>query len=280
MPCLRNDHVALDIDPLRGGGVTCFTWRGHDVFRPALPGSKSPFDLSNFVLVPFSNRIADGGFTWRGQRWQVAPNFPGDGENHPMHGFGWQAAWTVTDHDQHQVTLLHQHESPEWPGSYCATQQLILFDDGYRHVLSIRNLGTAPIPAGLGLHPYFPRPGARIDAAFSGVWNPGRNGLPGGHSALPVMPDWFSGTQIDTVFSGRKGTIGVHWPTHSLSIEPDADLGLTVVYIPAGADFFCIEPVSHATDAINRSEEAGGMRALAPGEIWQCAVRFRLNSIV
>lgn len=37
-----------------------------------------------------------------------------------------------------------------------------------------------------------------------------------------------------------------------------------MVFTPEGQDYFCVEPVSHATDAINRAPET--MLWLEPGE--------------
>ena len=44
-------------------------------------------------------------------------------------------------------------------------------------------------------------------------------------------------------------------------------LDFLTVYTPPGRPFFCVEPVSHATDAVNLSALAAdvGMRSLEPG---------------
>jgi aldose 1-epimerase len=51
-----------------------------------------------------------------------------------------------------------------------------------------------------------------------------------------------------------------------------------IVYTPAGDDFFCVEPVSHMTDAINRmgSVAEHGLRILMPGEELRGDVTFRI----
>jgi aldose 1-epimerase len=58
-------------------------------------------------------------------------------------------------------------------------------------------------------------------------------------------------------------------------IEAEPIFGHLVVYIPDGRDFFAIEPVSHANDAVNRpADEGNGFRILQPGETMTGAVRF------
>jgi aldose 1-epimerase len=51
-----------------------------------------------------------------------------------------------------------------------------------------------------------------------------------------------------------------------------------VVYSPAGEDFFCVEPVSHCTDAFNLAAQGRadtGMLTLHPGASLSAAMRFR-----
>lgn len=258
----------------RGGGLSRFVWRGRDVFRPARPGS--PFELACFPLVPFSNRIANGRFAWGGHEYSVAPNIPGGGHPHPLHGFGWLSRWTLVDATSHRATLAHEHAAADWPGAYAAEQTLTLTDTGYTHRLSIANVGDAPLPAGLGLHPYLPRRDARLSARFSDRWITTPDGLPLDVVPLADEPDWFGDPPIDTVFSGRSGTIVVDWPGMRLTVLPGAALGHTVIFAPAGADFFCVEPVSHRTDAINGAPAE--MRTLAPGERWSVEVRFTVEA--
>ena len=45
------------------------------------------------VLVPFSNRISGGGFTFDGRSHAIEPNVPG--EAFPIHGDGFQKPWRV-----------------------------------------------------------------------------------------------------------------------------------------------------------------------------------------
>lgn len=270
---LRSGALRLEIDPECGGGVTRFALDGLDLFRRAMPGTA--LDLSSFALVPFSNRIAHGRYAWNGAHYAVAPNMPGVAHPHPLHGFGWLAAWQVAEATPDRAVLRHHHDTPDWPSAYVAEQRLSLTASGLRHELAITNVGEEAMPAGLGLHPYFPRNGATIDASFDGVWETSDEGLPIRWTPLAAVPDWFGGTTIDTLFTGGQGAITIDWPTHRVTIAPHRDLGQTLVYVPGGKDFFCIEPVSHRTDAINASPT--GMRRLDPGEIWRTHVTFEIE---
>jgi hypothetical protein len=75
--------------------------------------------------------------------------------------------------------------------------------------------------------------------------------------------DWWHGAPaksrvVDTVYTGREGAITIHWPDTGLraTMTPGDNLPFTVVYTPAADDYICVEPVSHATDAVNRPDDA------------------------
>ncbi len=136
--------------------------------------------------------------------------------------------------------------------------------------------GHARRRPGLGLHPYFPRlPGASLRFHATGVWRNGSELAAELH--VPVPPEWdhssakpVGSAELDNLFTGwdRRATVSLG---DSLIVELAADEPLTrlVVYTPPGKDYFCVEPVSHMTDAINRPQEPdhGGLRILAPGGI-------------
>ena len=61
----------------------------------------------------------------------------------------------------------------------------------------------------------------------------------------------------------------------------DPPLDFLVVFTPRGRSFFCVEPVSHMTDAFNVSAAGGGdtgARTLEPGETLRAAVTLSVES--
>lgn len=269
---LQRGDIALVLMPQCGGSIARFAVGDIDIFRPVSGDDPTPLDLSCFPLVPFSGRIAGGKFLADGQPITLPVNFREE-PLHAIHGHGWQKAWHITAHDAASATMRFDYEAGDWPWDYCAQQSIHLRECGYRHTLSIENLGHTPMPAGLGLHPYFPKAGASIDTHFSTRWAVGQSRLPTVSEPITQKIDWFGGTLIDTGFDSRSPSIELSWPTHSLTITPGADLNHTVIYIPLGEDYFCVEPVSHVANAIN----TGGMRWLAPNEVWTISVDFSVT---
>ena len=144
------------------------------------------------------------------------------------------------------------------------------------------------MPAGLGMHPFYPRhSGATLRANVGSVWLYGEDFLP--TDCIPCPSNWDLGTakdvvalDCDTVFEGWDRRAEIVWPNDgiSLTIESGDGLDRLVVYASPTRDIFCVEPVSQITDAFNRvadgmPAEQAGMRVLAPGETWTVSAKFR-----
>ena len=262
----------LVLEPGRGGSIARFDWRGEPLMRPTC--GPAILDAACFPLVPFSNRIAHGRFLAHGREIRLLPNLPDSDHPHPLHGFGWLAEWAVLAASLSTATIAHLWPGGEWPWPYRAWQRFDLTADGLTITLSLTNLGDSAMPAGLGFHPYFPRdPDTRYLGLHRGEWQTDDECLPLAFDRRDDAIDWWhdrpvSSRTVDTVYSGRCGPLLVSWPSRGLGlmIGPDEALGTTVVYAPKDADFFCVEPVSHIADAVNRGSEDTGLWWLAPGE--------------
>lgn len=279
---LRSGPLGLEVLPDVGGAVTRF-WleRGDDaveLFRPATARAveaRDPKGMACFPLVPFSNRIRDGRFAFGGRAVSLPPNDPV--ERYPLHGFGWRAAWRPAAVERAAVTLELAHAPGAWPWAFRAVQHMALARSRLTLTLSLTNESDAAMPAGLGFHPYLPRTAeARLTARVGRVWLTDPDGLPTALVEPPPGSDPGNGLRVDAValdhcFVGWQGRATVEWPEHrvGLTLAGAPPLGCLVVYTPPGRDFFCVEPVSHVTDAFNLA--AGGradtgMLVLGPGE--------------
>lgn len=244
------------------------------VLRPYAGGADDaaprPNQLACFPLVPWSNRMA-AGFSYGGQRYDIAPNRAG--EPLPIHGEGWQHPWTVAFQSASQVLLMLERRAGA-PFSYRAALEYALRGNALVVTLDVSNTGALALPFGLGLHPWMPRtPGTTLSAAARAVWMAGADKLPA--HAQAIAPAWSFERErelpdgaIDNVFEGWDGKARIHWPDSGLHLEIAADAAYYIVYAPAGADFFCFEPVDHVINAHNM--EGGparhGLTVLAPGQ--------------
>ncbi len=88
---------------------------------------------------------------------------------------------------------------------------------------------------------------------------------------------------LDHVFAGWDGRAEITLAPEpvTVAIEASAIFRHVVVYTPPGAPYFCVEPVSHMTDAVNRAGSRGdtGLVVLPPGGTLEGEIAFRLRGI-
>ena len=77
-------------------------------------------------------------------------------------------------------------------------------------------------------------------------------------------------TSNDHGFDGWRGAARIR--DEAMSLQLSSSLDRVVVYTPPQYDYFCVEPVSHVTNAIHMADPlAHGLRSVAPGastEAW------------
>lgn len=278
---LRAGRLAVDLAPQAGGSIARFAVDGiGDVLRPAPNdgvGSGTARNAACYPLVPFSNRIADGRLSFRGEVFDLPSNWPGI--RHPIHGEGWAVPWDVSSYDLREAELLHCHDGKSgWPFRYRARQRFALDERGLTIRLSLENLEPRDVPAGLGLHPFFCRDAeTELAARAAGVWLTDHEVLPIERIAVPLPWDFslsrpVGGTNLDHCFDGWDGRAVVTWPDKRLQVELTAGalFDHLVIYVPAGERYFCVEPASHANGAI-------GTTCLAEGATLSGEVSFTIS---
>ncbi|MES2900160.1 MAG: aldose 1-epimerase [Pseudomonadota bacterium] len=285
---LKNAHLHAQVLPAIGGGLARLDALGGGAPRALLRGcalpagapDPTPSQLACFPLVPWSNRIGNGGFTFNGRRIELTPNRAG--EPCPIHGEGWQQAWSVERCSATSVELLLERRGRQ-PFSYEARMRYKLLGTTLEVTLEVSNHGDATMPFGLGLHPWMPRTGGvLLRAAAQTCWERGADGLPAAPIAIP--PEWdFSAPRrlpeggIDNVFSGWDGEAEIIWPESGQRLLIRADMDYFIVYTRLGADFFCFEPVDHMINAHNLAGGPAqhGLSLLAPGQSLARTVSFQ-----
>ncbi len=295
MLTLCRDRYEVDLCPEIGGSIAGFRsrvdGRPMDWLRPAGPAALERGDSRDsacFPLVPYSNRIRDGCFTFEGREIRLPRNF--GGHPHSIHGHGWQAPWQVAEVTPDTAVLAYRHRAGDWPFHYEARQHFRLDGEGLIVTLELVNRSEGAMPAGLGLHPYFPRtPETRVLAEVSEIWRTDGEVMPLARvrpegARDPARGVFADRVALDNVYTGWDGRATIEWPERGAKLEMTAfepasqgPLGFLVLFTPPGEDFLCVEPVSHCTDAFNMAAAGAadtGMRVLAPGERFEVRVTF------
>jgi aldose 1-epimerase len=269
---LEDELTHLSIAPERGASIVNWT-----VLRDGQPllrhsddhalNSGLPGKLGCFPLIPWSNRIAHGGFDCPDGWLALTPNSLTDPL--PIHGSAWQQPWEVISRSHSEVIL--QLES-KIPFAYRARQCFHLQGGKLSIELQVTHLAEHAAWYGLGLHPYFPRrANTCLQASAGQVWLCDASKLPSGLSALPAEWDLrqlkaLPATLVDNGFC--------EWDGHCLIRQPDLGYELDcqatgsdyyLLYCPPGLDFFCIEPVSHPVNA-HHLPGRPGLRLLEQGQ--------------
>jgi aldose 1-epimerase len=278
------------VAPEIGGALAAFRSRRGDEtvdwLRPASRAAIAGRDASGmacFPLVPYSNRIRSGRFAFGGR--DVALPVTAQ-DPHFEHGHGWRAPWTVEAQGRAHIVLSYRHAADAWPWPYQAHQHIALADGALTLSIAIRNLADEPMPAGFGLHPYFPAtPETELGAELDAMWETDAEMLP--TRLVPLSPDALpirvAKVGLDNVFTGWRQRATIRWPEQDAALDLTADgpLDFLVMYTPPGERFFCAEPVSNATDALNSplapraaGAQGSGTITLAPGASAAATVRF------
>lgn len=287
---LRCGGLRAEVLPEAGGALARFDLLRDGAVLPVLRPLKlgaggappAPSQLACFPLLPWSNRIAPGGFLWEERLVAPAPNRAG--EPCPIHGDAWQQSWQVLAQSAAGVVLTLDRRQGE-PFSYQACLRYVLEQGALRVTLEVTNSGAHALPFGLGLHPWLPR-GAQtmLRAPAGAVWRSGPDRLPKDKTAIPPHWDfshWRSLPEegVDNAFTGWNGQAEVRWPEAGLTLGIEADMAYYILYAPPGADFFCFEPVDHAINAHNLDGGAvrNGLTRLEPGKTLKRHVSFTVT---
>ncbi|ACO45319.1 aldose 1-epimerase [Deinococcus deserti] len=284
---------AMTLEVLPDLGASLLNLRaasGRPVLRAVNPqGVQSSSQCASFTLLPFSNRVRDARFVFGGREVQLRVTTK-DGLT--QHGDVRNRPWQVSRPSD--TALVCEFDSRHfadvnWPWAFTATVEYRLHGPHLDTSVTLTNVDTTPMPAGLGLHPYFTRlhegvdPALELPAAL--IYDTDDRALPQAE-ARPVRPDEdfrrpapLGHRQPDQVYTAWDGIARLDWGQRALTITAD-NVYSHVVLFAAPDGSLALEPVSHATDALNLANQgvAGAdLRVLAPGQSLAGAVRFTLE---
>ena len=274
---LEHEGWYLQVSKMGGCVLSC-RYEGQDILRPAQDAS-DPVLTSCFPLVPFSNRIAKGQFSFDGH--DIKLPLTRSGEPHPIHGYGWISEWGVSRHLKDILELSFDYTDTDWPWAFRCTQSFFIKDNALTLSLKIENTGTFLMPAGLGFHSYFPGVDtAMLKFGTDGYWKSDDENLPtiwqavGNHEALKIIDQ-----DYDNCFTGWDKFAEISWPDQSYKVEiKGSDLfDFAVLYTPNDEDHFCFEPVSHMNNAVNFEQQSGhtGLQTLRPEKTMDVSMTLR-----
>jgi aldose 1-epimerase len=303
MEIIENEFWRLTIHPRLGASPTCLeakidgVW--HNIMRPTptelLAGdSSSPF--SSYTLAPWSNRIPGGRFRFANHDFEVRINSPK--EQVAIHGDVKDRPWKVLNHGSSLECTFDSREFPDvnFPFPFVVRVEHVFEDQKYITKMHLENVGDTPMPAGMGIHPYFVRellginePGTndpQLQFKATGVYLTDKTKVPS-KAASPIPPelDFSAATAItdqviDHVYAGWDGQLTFNWGTHRMTMRASPVFTHFVLFTGAPDRSIALEPVTHSTNAFNLGEqgvEGIGHRVLEPGQVLEGNIELTLD---
>ena len=257
------------------GGCIAGLWlAGVPVLRSTEPAELTMSRLSGcYPLVPYSGRLGYRRFQWRGQEHTTAPNF--DDNPHSVHGVAWQRPWAVASSSATEAELVYTHSADaHWPFAFTLRQRFLLTPDALEVHLSFTSDAPQPQPVGLGWHPYFPkRERSHLQIELSQRWDSDASGLSTHTVPQPAIDADVAELAFDNCFEGWRGA--AHIRDEELSLQLTSSLPYLVVFTPDVKPYYCVEPVSHVSNAIQMADPAAhGLRAVAPQECFEAWMKL------
>lgn len=291
---LTNDKLRVRLVPEIGGSMTECSVLQADEWIPILRQTEEPLtkssDASSFVLIPYSNRLRDGRFTFDGVDYQLR-----GAEKHAIHGDVRDRPLQTLEQSKTKIVLgfdSKDFQDVNFPFPFSAKMTYGLDGLSFSSHIQLINKGNQAMPAGCGFHPYFNRqlPGStgEVELQFTveGVY-PGVTPLPTGPAVSLQREQDFSVQRpldvvLDHCFAGWDRQAVIDWPCSGIKARIQADPGIehVILYSPEGESFFAVEPVTNANDGFNlfaQGDRSCGVVVLEPGEALETGFRINLE---
>ncbi len=277
---LRAGDYTATVSPAAGGRITTLSWCAGHVRHPLLVDCHiDEFDEHDwpkagaFPMIPFSNRLDPQGLRL-GNTIFTPQHGPA---GFAIHGFAHRRPWTLTDSSATRAVMQLTHDGADegWPWAWSAVQEIELGPQGLTVRLCVTNRSDAPMPLGLGWHPYHPTHAQMLRRSLN-VHADCRHDLdPHGRARRERMAPVFGMRRGETAaFESWSGAVRLPMSARrALRVECRGARHL-VLHRPSSAGYVCVEPVTVLPGLLG--SEAGDAGELAPGcervLTWSCGI--------
>ena len=268
---LGDGPIEVVILPEAGARLHRLRAFGHDLLRTPRDTAehlRDPWFWGAYVMGPWCNRIDALPTPVGNQVVDVAPNFP-DGT--AIHGQVYATPWSETG----EGSLRVEAGGDGWPWPYEMTLDVAVDGASVSIGCALSNRSPEPMPAGIGLHPWWRRPvQLALDAGLVYPSNTAPSPAPQpaiGPFDLRALAA--PAEELDAAWTDvGPRRVELAWPDLGISatLRASAAGDHVVVATPPRQDAIAVEFQTHAPDGLQRllRGEPGAMKLLAPrGEL-------------
>jgi aldose 1-epimerase len=281
---LRGDDLEVVLLPGIGARVHRIRAFGQDLLRTPADSSThldEPFFWGAYPMAPWCNRVPAGDSEVAGRTVRLTANFP-DGT--AIHGLVSTLPWTLGSDGTLRVTA--GGDGWPWPHEVSLAPSVAgrTLELDYR----LTNLAKEPMPAGIGLHPWFAAPvEVRLPAEEVYAANSGSAARPQPVAgAFDLRSLGLPSTGLDGTWTGlTERRIELRWPHLGIRafLETASDAASTCVALasPASVGAVAIEPQTHGPDPMRRlaNGEPDAPVLLPAGAALGCGVRLTVDRL-
>ena len=272
-----SDSVEVEILPHLGARLHRLRVFGQDLLRtPDDTGAyaREPFFWGSFVMAPWGNRIEGGTVRVGSREIRLHPNFS-DGT--AIHGQVYRLPWEPQPNGALRVRV----DDNGWPWAYEVSQLIGVADGRLQLDYALTNRSTDPMPAGIGIHPWFRGP-VRVAIHADAVYGRNTDSSPEPEPvhgpfdlrALREMPDGLDATWTDLA----RPPVHLLWS--ALGVQATMNVTAPEVFIvaasPRSLEAIAVEPQTHAPQGLRRllRHEPGALAMLGPEESLRMSVEL------
>lgn len=267
---IGGDDLEVELLPAVGGRVHRIRAFGHDLLRTPRRTHvhrHEPFFWGAYPMAPWCNRAPPGRQRVAGRTIDLVPNFV-DGS--AIHGLVATAPWQRLSSEGLEIGV----DTDRWPWPFTIRLDASVERTTLRLRYRLVNRSDAPMPAGLGLHPWFRAP-LEVRLPARSVY---RSNSDSPHAPEPAVGRFDLATRappapgLDATWTGiDEPVLELAWPGAGvaawLSAATSAPAILVALASPADLGAVAIEPQTHGPHPLRRLEhrERDAPSLLPPG---------------
>jgi len=269
MLTVEDDPIRVELLPACGARLHRLRVFGHDLLRTPdnlAAHIDDPLFWGAYVMAPWCNRVAAMPTEVGDEIVRLRPN---SADGSVIHGQVYSVPWAVLP----DGSLSVRGGGGGWPWPYETTLRVSIVGRRLTIQQTLENLGTSPMPGGLGIHPWFRRPlDVQINAArvLTSNLDPEAPIEPVSGQLdlrkLRPMPEGLDAAWLDP----RDPAVELRWPELGVGavLRAWSEAGFCIVAAsPGRLNAVAIEPQTHLPQGLRRllRGEPGGLHLLAPG---------------